>query len=115
MTQTVEKVKLLEHFKFKEDPVRKKSERIKLLGYECKCCKEYYESLDLSDVELEERMNYCSRHRGNHRPPKTPEHFWEIGFPDAQECIARGYVRATTPPPITLRKRKRFLVEPCDG
>ena len=30
------------------------------------------------------------RHRAIARPPDTPENFWEIDFPDTQQCEERG-------------------------
>ena len=60
--------------------VRKKEERKKLLGFDCRECQEYYQS------KLEEgwtkdqilmHLNKCSRHRGLFKPPLTPEKFWD--------------------------------------
>lgn len=82
-------------FKYKNDVVRKKDERRQLNGFDCKECEKYYSELGLSDKEKKERMKKCSRHRGKFTPPATPEHFWELEFPDTQECKARGYMNET--------------------
>jgi len=76
--------------------VRKKDERRKLHGHECGCCKKYYDALDLNPEERAKRVNEVSRHRTTYRPlkrAKTPEHFWEIDFPDTQEALRRGYFK----------------------
>ncbi|RWS08073.1 uncharacterized protein B4U79_01212 [Dinothrombium tinctorium] len=70
--------------------VRKKQERNLLNGYECEDCYEYFKDLGLPEKELRQRLNKCSRHRGHFSPPKTPEHFWEMGFPSTPECKRRG-------------------------
>ncbi|MES1903843.1 MAG: DNA endonuclease rbbp8, partial [Paramarteilia canceri] len=36
----------------------------------------YYKSLDLSDEEVQLRLNTNSRHRVHHKPPETPSDFW---------------------------------------
>nr|XP_015931250.2 DNA endonuclease RBBP8 isoform X1 [Parasteatoda tepidariorum] len=92
-------------YKYKEETVRKKSERKQLLGFDCKECENYYTDLGLSDEEKKQRMQKCSRHRGKFVPPSTPEHFWELEFPDTQECKARGYLNTTQK--VTLKTHRR--------
>ncbi|CAL1539851.1 unnamed protein product, partial [Lymnaea stagnalis] len=65
--------------------VRKKSEREKLEGFSCRECYEYYKTSGLSEEEMKQRMNQCSRHRHKFVAPATPEHFWSLGFPDTAE------------------------------
>ena len=36
-------------------------------------------------------MQDTCRHRAKYQAPPTPEHYWEIEFPNTQECIKRGY------------------------
>ncbi|XP_072175527.1 uncharacterized protein [Diadema setosum] len=79
-------------YKFK-DVVRKRHERQKLKGFDCKECAAYYGNLVLSDEELAERMKTCSRHRGHYSPPNTPQHYWSIDFPDTPTCMERGYMQ----------------------
>lgn len=74
---------------------KKRSERKKYPGYACECCKKYYTSLGLNEKDLKLKLKSISRHRGK-SPPKTPEHYWEIDFPDTQECIKRGYIESNT-------------------
>ncbi|CAL1273415.1 unnamed protein product [Larinioides sclopetarius] len=93
------------NYKYKEETVRKKSERKQLVGYECKECEKYFADLGLSEEEKRERLNKCSRHRAKFPPPATPEHFWELDFPDTQECKARGYLNETQK--VTLKTHRR--------
>ncbi|KAG9154343.1 hypothetical protein Leryth_000789 [Lithospermum erythrorhizon] len=74
-------------FKFVE-PVRKKDERDKLKGIECKQCKKFYDvvlpnegngSGGINNVRCEHH-NGVSRHRYRYEPPSTPDGFWNIGF-----------------------------------
>ncbi|KAL7293122.1 hypothetical protein TKK_0013275 [Trichogramma kaykai] len=67
-----------------EPPVRKKADRDKLLGWCCLQCANYYEKLDLTEEEKEQRKNECSRHRGKFKPHiNTPESFWDVNFKEA--------------------------------
>jgi DNA repair protein endonuclease SAE2/CtIP C-terminus len=79
------------HIKRKKTVVRKKYERVLLEGYECAECTAYYKTFDLTPKELELRLKKCSRHKLSSTPPRSPEHFWEIDFPEDAECITRGY------------------------
>ncbi|GFU43103.1 uncharacterized protein NPIL_102741 [Nephila pilipes] len=62
----------------------KKSERKRLNAYTCKDCEKYYSTVS------EERIQISSRHRGNKRP-STPEHFWDLDFPDDIEIPTETY------------------------
>ncbi|XP_042492075.1 protein gamma response 1 [Macadamia integrifolia] len=77
-------------FKYVE-PVRKKAEREKLKGIECKQCKKFYDAVlpdgeGLGTDNISTRSFRCehhdgvSRHRYKYIPPMTPEGFWNIGF-----------------------------------
>ncbi|XP_028776954.1 protein gamma response 1-like [Neltuma alba] len=76
-------------FKYIE-PVRKKAEREKLKGIECKQCKKFYDAVLPSDESKDpdssrrnfrcEHLDGVSRHRYRYAPPMTPEGFWNIGF-----------------------------------
>ncbi|KAF7255455.1 hypothetical protein EG68_06799, partial [Paragonimus skrjabini miyazakii] len=64
---------------------RSKSVRRQLTGHSCAQCKEYYESIGLTRLELANRMQRCSRHRALHgAPPSTPKGFWEIDISDSE-------------------------------
>ena len=67
-------------FPYNGPVVRKKSDRKKLLGYECHECKDYYKQKleeGCSKEEVQVLMDKCSRHRGLFRPPLTPPRFWD--------------------------------------
>jgi splicing factor 4 len=76
-------------FKYVE-PVRKKADREKLKGVECKQCKKFYDAVLPNDggrdTNGDQRNFRCehhdgvSRHRYRYVPPLTPEGFWNIGF-----------------------------------
>ncbi|RWS28621.1 uncharacterized protein B4U80_11174 [Leptotrombidium deliense] len=70
-------------------PVKNRDERKLLNGYDCKECADYYSSFGLSQEQLREKLNKCSRHRSQYSPPKTPPHFWDIDYfpssPDFKE------------------------------
>ncbi|XP_002731259.1 uncharacterized protein LOC100375656, partial [Saccoglossus kowalevskii] len=89
--------------------VRKKDARKKLKGFNCKQCEEYFGGLDLNDEEKLERMKFCSRHRGKHTPPSTPEHYWELDMPSTQTCVERGYMKtANEKEPGRKRRRQPY-------
>lgn len=66
-------------------PIRKKSERENLKGFECNQCKKFYDAV-LDDGSNKQQNTRCehhqgvSRHRYKYNPPLTPEGFWNIGF-----------------------------------
>ncbi|PIA48520.1 hypothetical protein AQUCO_01400835v1 [Aquilegia coerulea] len=75
-------------FKYVE-PVRKKSDRENLKGFECKQCKKFYDAVipDKGKNDDNNNTNFrcehhegVSRHRFKYVPPSTPEGFWNIGF-----------------------------------
>ncbi|CDW56499.1 DNA endonuclease RBBP8 [Trichuris trichiura] len=82
--------------KYVNSPVRKRIERKKLVGYSCNCCREYFESLNLSEKEAARRLKAVSRHRDFYVPPKSPDHFWEVSFPSTPELIERGWLNLET-------------------
>lgn len=90
--------------------VRKKEERAKLNGYDCRECQQYYEGLDLPEEELKKRLKQCSRHRARFSPPpSTPPGFWNLSFPNTQEYIDKGYLKTESqaPAPKRLRRTRR--------
>lgn len=100
-------------FAYKADPTRKKDERKKLCGHACHCCKAYFEALDLSSEEKEQRINAVSRHRDVQAPPSTPDHFWEVGFPSTAEIMERkkqyyGDLTTKINPPLGNPRNKLY-------
>lgn len=79
--------------KFHNTPVRGREARLRLPAHDCKECQDFYERAGNS--RRQELLKKCSRHRALHAPPATPDNFWELDFPDTQECRARGYLNET--------------------
>ena len=67
--------------KVKTKPIRKKNEREALKGYTCRSCKAFYEALGLSQKQMNDMIQLCSRHRFVCTPPRTPDKFWDLNFP----------------------------------
>lgn len=91
--------------KYKIKTPKKKSVRRKLPGYCCSQCQDYYKSLNLSPKELEKRLAAVSRHRID-PGPSTPEYFWELDFPDTEECLRRGYIEEAKP--VVLKAKTKY-------
>lgn len=95
------------NYKYKDGPVRKRIDRQRLKGFECQDCAKYYEDMGLSDSEKQRRMQQCSRHRATHAPaPCTPEHFWDLEFPETPVCKARGYIKETQVVPLKGHRKR---------
>ncbi|KAK5645403.1 hypothetical protein RI129_006703 [Pyrocoelia pectoralis] len=70
----------------KTEVVRKKVERMRLPGWSCAECKEYYSSFDLPPDKLKEKMDQCSKHRNKFEPlDDTPRGFWDVTMYSSQE------------------------------
>uniref|UniRef100_A0A0C9R3X8 RBBP8 protein n=1 Tax=Fopius arisanus TaxID=64838 RepID=A0A0C9R3X8_9HYME len=70
-------------FAYKGPVVRGKSERAKLKGWSCRDCQVYYENMNLTEDELQKRMDQCSRHRSKFNERyQTPPGFWNPVFDD---------------------------------
>lgn len=74
-------------FLYIRDPVRKKSDRKKLQGWSCEDCQKYYEGANLTESQMQAKINECSKHRDNHNPfaSNTPPGYWNPEFPPTQE------------------------------
>ena len=72
--------------KTKEKTVRKKNDREALKGYECSCCKPFYDALGLATKNRAYLVQIGSRHRYPSTPPKSPnKKFWNIGFSNNEQ------------------------------
>ncbi|KRZ61337.1 DNA endonuclease RBBP8 [Trichinella nativa] len=79
-------------YKYINEPVKSKQERKKLHGHSCHCCRNYVDKLYLDDEEKAKRLNEVGRHRALHPRPKSPEHFWDVGFPSTPEIEERSLI-----------------------
>ena len=70
-----------------EEVVRGKDARAALNGYTCPDCGEFFDAMmegEGANVYKRSEFLCCSRHRGRHTPPQTPQDFWELSFADSQ-------------------------------
>ena len=93
--------------------VRKKEERKKLRGFDCKLCEDYYQAHldeDFDTSQVEEKKNKNSKHRGLFKPPLTPERFWDPDIIEDDEDDPRSEIVVGAPPLRKRRGEKRFDV-----
>lgn len=84
--------------------VRKKAERKQINAHKCYECYNYYKALNLTEEEIDKRMQNCSRHRANVAPTKEPDNFWDLDFPSDEEILKRNMMidetkKKPSPPP----------------
>jgi len=76
-------------FKY-EEVVRGKMAREALNGYECEECAAFFDKAvlhgDGAKCYDRDELLRCSRHRGRHTPPSTPQDYWELSFIDEREA-----------------------------
>ncbi|PIC42671.1 hypothetical protein B9Z55_009674 [Caenorhabditis nigoni] len=69
------------------DVIRNKEMRKNLMhGTACKCCRGYYDGLDMDEREKKDYIDKISRHRYVHQPlPDTPERYWDLTLGPQEE------------------------------
>jgi hypothetical protein len=69
-----------------QEVVRKRDERMDLPGHDCEECRKFLDAMEAAggDIDREEIINNCSRHRSKHKPMSTPPHYWTLSFCDSQ-------------------------------
>ncbi|KAK4871896.1 hypothetical protein RN001_016020 [Aquatica leii] len=68
------------------DRVRCKADKLKLPGWSCKSCQDYYEDFNLTEEQLREKMNICSKHRNKFEPlNQTPKGYWDVTMFSSEE------------------------------
>ncbi|CAO4369470.1 unnamed protein product [Caenorhabditis nigoni] len=69
------------------DVIRNKEMRKNLMhGTACKCCRGYYDGLDMNEREKKDYIDKISRHRYVHQPlPDTPERYWDLTLGPREE------------------------------
>jgi len=88
--------------------VRKREERMKLKGYDCAECREYYRSKledGYTEEQIEAIINKCSRHRAVYKPPLTPEKFWDPDIIEGDPDDPRN--KTQNAPPLRTRATRR--------
>ncbi|KAF8382071.1 com-1 [Pristionchus pacificus] len=79
--------------------VRNRADRAVMHGQDCPCCSDYYNQLDMSAEERQQRIDQVSRHRYVARPmPRTPPHYWDMDFPTKEQQKARGMLSTRMSP-----------------
>ena len=71
-------------------------------------CREYYQQKleeGFSPDQIIKLMNNCSKHRGNFKPPLTPEKFWDVDMVEDAEDDPRSKIHAG--PPLRSRAQRR--------
>lgn len=74
-------------YAYKRDAVRKKSERMKLKGTDCDCCRNFWKHQEASmgKEEAQKLKDKVSRHRDNFPRPTTPPGFWNPVFSSSSD------------------------------
>jgi len=97
-------------FAYVGEVVRSKEGRKQLYGFDCRECEEYYHMKleeGFSKDQIMKMLNKCSRHRGNFKPPLTPEKFWDADIVEGDPNSPRNKTQAGEP----LRNRARRRAE----
>lgn len=62
------------------------NKKSKLRGWSCKDCENFYKKMNLSEEELEKRMNECSKHRNKFKPDEeTIPGYWDLSIRSTPE------------------------------
>ncbi|CAB4063713.1 RBBP8 [Lepeophtheirus salmonis] len=87
-----------------DGPVRKRSARALLEGFNCEECKAYYKDTNLSEEQVKKLLKACSRHRAKVPPPsfESQNERWELEIRD-DENDERNITQMG--PPLKLRKK----------
>ena len=93
-------------FKFLASPVRKKADRNKFLqGHDCKDCREFYKGDNISESQLADLLNKCSKHRSKCPPPQqSPQIRWHL---ELEEDGPND--KTQIPSPLKTRERRKLL------
>ena len=96
------------NYKYVSSPIRKKADRMKLLqGHDCKDCREFYKGDNLTDSELADLLNKCSKHRSKHPPlPEqlSPQIRWKL---EIEEDGPNDKTQISSP--LKTRERRKLL------
>ena len=93
-------------FKYVSSPVRKKADRMKLLqGHDCKDCRDFYKGDNLTESQLADLLNKCSKHRSRlPPPPQSPQIRWNL---EIEEDGPND--KTQIPSPLKTRERRKLL------
>ncbi|TIA86760.1 hypothetical protein E3P99_03584, partial [Wallemia hederae] len=88
-------------YRYKET-VRSKEERKHMIGGDCLCCRDFWNSV--GEDTAQEHRNRSSKHRSHWPRAKTPPGYWDVDFPSTQK-IAQNKQEARE-----MHKQKRNWV-----
>ena len=93
-------------FKFIPSPIRKKADRMRLLqGHDCKDCRDFFKNDNLSETQLNDLLNKCSKHRSKCAPPpQSPQIRWNL---DLEEDGPND--KTQIPSPLKTRDRRKLI------
>ena len=93
-------------FKFIPSPIRKKADRMRLLqGHDCMDCRDFYKNDNLSETQLNDLLNKCSKHRSKCAPPpQSPQIRWNL---DLEEDGPND--KTQIPSPLKTRERRKLI------
>eukprot|EP00795_Rhopilema_esculentum_P013333 gene13333-4181_t len=93
--------------------VRKREERDKLDGFECRECAAWYKD-ELDNEEKRKHLKLVCRHKAvSAPPPSTPDGFWSLDIPATQEYIEKGHMYDENDPlPVhAMPKERRNMLQ----
>merc|ERR1712126_97219 len=93
-------------FKYVRSPIRKKADRLKLLqGHDCKECRDFYKGDNLTESQLTELLNKCSKHRSKEPPlQQSPQIRWNL---EIEEDGPNDKTQISSP--FKTRERRKLL------
>ena len=93
-------------FKYVRSPIRKKADRLKLLqGHDCKECRDFYKGDNLSESQLANLLNKCSKHRSKEPPlQQSPQIRWNL---EIEEDGPNDKTQISSP--FKTRQRRKLL------
>ena len=93
-------------FKYVRSPIRKKADRLKLLqGHDCKECRDFYKGDNLTESQLNELLNKCSKHRSKEPPlQQSPQIRWNL---EIEEDGPNDKTQISSP--FKTRERRKLL------
>ena len=93
-------------FKYVRSPIRKKADRMKLLqGHDCKECRDFYKGDNLSESQLSNLLNKCSKHRSKEPPlQQSPQIRWNL---EIEEDGPNDKTQISSP--FKTRQRRKLL------
>ena len=97
-------------FAYVREVVRSKEGRKQLYGFDCSEFEEYYHMKleeGFTKDQIMKMLNNCSRHRGNFKPPLTPDKFWDADIVEGDPNLPRNKTHSETGLKEELKQLKK--------